>query len=59
MDGPSRKSKAEGVDATNRDFIRYDQVEKRQSYRLADTMQQLEALYDRVSNGAGPAGRSV
>jgi len=30
------QSKEEGVRATNQDFIRYDQVEKRQSYRLAE-----------------------
>lgn len=30
-------SKEEGVGATNQDFIRYDQVEKRQTYHLAET----------------------
>ncbi len=28
--------KAQGIDAKNRDFIRYDQVEKNQEYRLAE-----------------------
>src|ERR1041385_5676204 len=27
----------DGIHATNQDFIRYDQVEKRQSYRLAES----------------------
>jgi isopenicillin N synthase-like dioxygenase len=31
------QTKEEGVHATNQDFIRYDQVEKRQSYHLAET----------------------
>lgn len=30
-------SKEEGVGATNQDFIRYDQVEKRQTYQLAES----------------------
>ena len=30
------QTKGEGVRATNQDFIRYDQVEKRQSYHLAE-----------------------
>jgi isopenicillin N synthase-like dioxygenase len=30
------QSKEEGVRATNQDFIRYDQVEKRQTYQLAE-----------------------
>ncbi len=29
-------SKDDGIDATNRDFIRYDQVDKRQEYRLVE-----------------------
>ncbi len=29
--------KTEGIDAKNRDFIRYDQVEKKQEYRLAES----------------------
>ena len=33
----SRKSKSEGVDATNRDYIRYEQVDKRQSYSLSES----------------------
>lgn len=31
------KTKEDGIRATNQDFIRYDQVEKRQSYRLAES----------------------
>jgi len=31
------QTKEEGVRATNQDFIRYDQVEKRQNYHLAET----------------------
>ncbi|HEX2122487.1 MAG TPA: 2-oxoglutarate and iron-dependent oxygenase domain-containing protein [Thermoanaerobaculia bacterium] len=31
------QSKEDGIRATNRDFIRYDQVEKRQTYHLAET----------------------
>jgi isopenicillin N synthase-like dioxygenase len=31
------ESKEDGIHATNQDFIRYDQVEKRQTYRLAET----------------------
>ena len=30
------QTKEDGVRATNQDFIRYDQVEKRQSYQLAE-----------------------
>jgi hypothetical protein len=30
------QTKEEGVRATNQDFIRYDQVEKRQNYQLAE-----------------------
>jgi isopenicillin N synthase-like dioxygenase len=30
-------SRDDGIHATNQDFIRYDQVEKRQSYRLAES----------------------
>jgi len=33
---PSRHHRNEGLHATNRDFIAYDQVEKRQRYRLAE-----------------------
>jgi isopenicillin N synthase-like dioxygenase len=36
MDQNPKKTRAEGVDATNRDTIRYDQVEKTQSYRFAE-----------------------
>ncbi len=32
----SRRSMDEGIAATNRDYSAYDQVEKRQSYRLAE-----------------------
>src|SRR5438132_2862654 len=31
------KTQEEGIHATNQDFIRYDQVEKRQSYHLAES----------------------
>jgi isopenicillin N synthase-like dioxygenase len=31
------QTKEDGIHATNRDFIRYDQVEKRQTYRLAES----------------------
>lgn len=31
------KAKEDGIHATNQDFIRYDQVEKRQSYHLAES----------------------
>lgn len=31
------QSKEDGIRATNQDFIRYDQVEKRQTYHLAET----------------------
>src|SRR3954451_14173534 len=31
------KTQDEGIHATNQDFIRYDQVEKRQSYHLAES----------------------
>ncbi len=34
--GPSAR-KAHGVEATNREYIRYDQVEKRQTYALAES----------------------
>jgi len=34
--GATRKSKGQGVDATNRDYLRYDQVEKLQRYDLAE-----------------------
>src|SRR6476469_810605 len=33
---PRMQTKEDGVRATNQDFIRYDQVEKRQSYQLAE-----------------------
>ena len=33
---PSRRSKDEGIAATNRDYSAYDQVEKRQSYRFSE-----------------------
>jgi isopenicillin N synthase-like dioxygenase len=33
------QSKEEGVRATNQDFIRYDQVEKKQNYRLAEGLE--------------------
>ena len=36
MTRDSRKTKDQGVEATNRDFLLYDQVEKRQAYRLAE-----------------------
>lgn len=36
MDPPSRKTKPEGIDATNRDYAPYDQVRKVQAYRLAE-----------------------
>ncbi|MFQ5718596.1 MAG: 2OG-Fe(II) oxygenase family protein [Acidobacteriota bacterium] len=32
----ARKTKKEGIDATNRDYLRYDQVEKKQTYRFAE-----------------------
>ena len=31
------KAKEDGIHATNQDFIRYDQVEKLQSYHLAES----------------------
>jgi isopenicillin N synthase-like dioxygenase len=34
------QSKEDGIRATNQDFIRYDQVEKRQTYRLAETSEE-------------------
>lgn len=45
MDPGPEKTKAEGVDATNRDTIRYEQVEKAQTYRFAET-QGAEAFDD-------------
>src|SRR5207302_7967319 len=33
---PRMQTKEDGVRATNQDFIRYDQVEKRQNYQLAE-----------------------
>src|SRR5262249_41727848 len=34
---PGRKSKAEGILATNRDYIHYEQVQKPQAYHLAES----------------------
>lgn len=34
------QSKEDGIRATNQDFIRYDQVEKRQTYHLAETTEE-------------------
>jgi len=33
----SMQRKEDGIHATNQDFIRYDQVEKRQAYHLAES----------------------
>jgi len=38
--------KARGVGATNQEFIRYDQVEKRQSYHLSESADAAEAFDD-------------
>src|SRR5205809_945581 len=47
--------KAEGVHATNAEFLRYDQVEKRQRYRLAESPE--EAFDDEYRIRACDLGR--
>ncbi|PYQ09249.1 MAG: hypothetical protein DMF83_04040, partial [Acidobacteria bacterium] len=43
--GPSVEDRrSDGVGATNREFVRYDQVEKRQTYHLAETADGAEAF---------------
>jgi isopenicillin N synthase-like dioxygenase len=41
-----QERRPDGVDSTNREFIRYDQVEKRQTYHLSETADAADAFDD-------------